>query len=274
MDQVKIAVLVSMVLISACSHGPYSVEPQEDFFTQIPIKPELMVFKTKRQTASLEQWLKEAEDKNKPSLKRIYFRAFYAQNIELMNLLGKEKKTFSCPQFHHDKLIVDEKFYNLEKLNLKQAAYPQNHDLSLYPEWTLSMKHQGKRMDAYEWGQKKKLAPGLALKKAYKAYSHKREKELEELCESGFSENYFKFENLVTYFSNKENYFNTVGGLKALFKIPLFAHMMIGQSVKNDPVLSLSIFEREALDRSMAWQVEEYIVQLNQQKFQLAQVKK
>lgn len=51
------------------------------------------------------------------------------------------------------------------------------------------------------------------------------EKEIKELCEKGISANYYRFENLVTYHTNKEAFHLTPKSFFALMKIPVFKNM-------------------------------------------------
>jgi len=87
--------------------------------------------------ASDEALAREMEEAEKrPSLRRLYFRALFQQWRDLAAHTGRSEALKSCPQYHHDKLIVEEEAPRRGSLVLQSARPAQEH-LAFYPEWAL-----------------------------------------------------------------------------------------------------------------------------------------
>ena len=178
------------------------------------------------------------QDERKPSLRRLYFRALY-QEWRQLQTLAEARPLKACPQFHHDRVVTDEQSAPLT-LSLS-AARPAPEELSYYPEWALALERR------------------LDLRTALREHTETLRLELQELCEAGSSDGYFRLENLVTYHDRLEGLART----RALLKIPVFSSMFLVRTLSHE---SFSVAERELLESSRGLQLEKYIVELRKRR--------
>lgn len=149
--------------------------------------------KIDRTPASIE--FSAEEDK---SFRRIYFSSLYHQYVTLGQHTSSENQIKFCPQFHHDKVEADS--YNV----------PQ---IILYKKSSVGVKE-------------KEYFPELVFNKNFslKDYERTIQKELETLCEEGVSDNYYKFDNLITHHSSRSAFHKKPGAMESVLKIPIFAN--------------------------------------------------
>lgn len=220
--------------------------------------------------------------------KKVYFLTLLGQYKRLKNVLSNQSEDFKvCPFFHNS--LVRQKEY-LSTIDNSQASFNRNNyvkamytpsTLPLYPELSLPI---NKKQNVYQYTSQfnnsirnNNLIEGF-VKVALEEHAQKNKKELEELCESGSSDNYYLFENLLTHFSETQNFKSTLGSLKAVLKIPVFANLLLLRSVDSDYVFyaksqfdqvrrisgKYSIFEEELLARiKMSW-MKLYIEKVNE----------
>ena len=256
------------ILTTSCAHKK-SLEVAHE----IPVNPDWVNaenFVSSRTPASAEEFLNDIEKldhQKKTSLRRVYFKALYDQYLRWNQAQEGMNPLSSCPQYHHDKLTVEETYQAQKAFVTPVSSYPSKEELMSHPEWFLSLKKKGKKMRAFEWGQKEKANPQVAMNKAIKGQWKNLEQELTVMCEEGVSENFFKIENIVTYFSNREDFDSGVKGLKAFMKIPVFANILIENSVTHASAsdIELSRFEDELLNYASAWQIRSYAFQLKKE---------
>lgn len=141
------------------------------------------------------------------STRKVYFSALYEQYRSLGTYLGEEEKLNSCPQFHSEKQELDKKtFAHYEHATPTEVA---SHDATYFPEQaftkTFSLKDYQKTVKA----------------------------ELTTLCEEGVSDNYYKYENLVTHFAHNGKFHRTPSSMKSVLKIPVFANHYLIEMMTN-----------------------------------------
>lgn len=140
----------------------------------------------------------ELTDVEGKSPRRVYFTALYHQYLSLSNHLGVESDLNSCPAFHHDKIETDS---------------------VVIPTFAI-FKRTG--MTAAS----KEFFPELAFTKKFSLKDHQEEmrSEIAILCEEGVSDNYYKFDNLVTHYASKKSFHSRPDAMKSILKIPVFAN--------------------------------------------------
>lgn len=133
------------------------------------------------------------------SPRRIYFTSLYEQYLTL----SSDKSLNVCPAFHHDKIATDSK-----RRPMIQPVHEASDETSkaYFPEASLG-------------------------KKGLEAYVSGVRTEIEILCETGFSDNFYKYDNLVTHYSGKRDFHRNPKAMESVLKIPVFAnyyliHMM------------------------------------------------
>lgn len=215
--------------------------------------------------------------------KKVYFLTLLGQYYRVQSLLGKNEKDLNvCPYFHHE-ILEQEK--NIEKLTstaygIKRKDYVKAiyapRLLPVFPELSLPI-NDNQNVYQYTSHFKNNETIENFVKVALEEHAQKNKSELVELCESGASDNYYTFENLLTHFSNKDRFNNSLDSLKAVLKIPVFANLFLLRSIDPNYVSysddqfyevskiskNYSIFEVEMLKRMDVSWVEEYFENLN-----------
>lgn len=187
----KTTLLLTLTLVS-CSH----VATQNKVAMELPFVPELVEQMQKsagRVPASFE--VEEIEGK---SSRRVYFTALYHQYLSMGHHLGNEVTLNSCPQFHHDKIETD------------AVSVPE---FSIYKTSNLS-------------GTSKEFFPELVFTKKFSLEDYHAEmgQEIATLCEDGVSDNFYKFDNLITHYAGKKSFHSRADSMKSVLKIPVFAN--------------------------------------------------
>ncbi len=183
--------LVATLLLIGCSHRPGIQKSVVD----LPFAPELVEQIQKssfRRPASVEEVLAEGK-----SSRRVYFSALYHQLLTLGYHLDEKSDLNSCPQFHHDKIEVD------------SNVIPR---FSIYKSNNLS--------------NSRDFFPEVAFNKSFSLEDHYEgiKNEVNILCEEGVSDNYFKFDNLITHYASKASFHSRPDSMKSVLKIPVFAN--------------------------------------------------
>lgn len=162
----------------------------------LPFAPELVAKiqkTTTRAPASL-----ETSDMEGKSTRRVYFTALYHQYLTMGQHLNKENDVKFCPQFHHDKVETD---------------------ATIIPK--VSLYHSGEIN-----GSEKKYFPEMVFNRDFSLADYHAELKVEigTLCEEGISDNYFKFDNLVTHYAHNRSFHSHPDAMKSVLKIPVFAN--------------------------------------------------
>lgn len=181
-------------LLASCSH--FHEAPKTVHF---PYASELLekVQKTaSRMPASLTE-----DDLTPKSPRRVYFSALYHQYLTLGQHLNKKGDIKFCPQFHHDKVETE------------AGLVPK---VSMY-----------KRESVDEAGRN--YFPELAFNKEFSLRDYHKviKSELLTLCEDGVSDNFFKFDNLITHYSERTAFHQNPRAMESVLKIPVFANFYL-----------------------------------------------
>lgn len=272
MKNILIPLTLSVFMVSCATHTPVSQLPAKwrvddkavtTGMPNYPLAPEVFA-RVQKQTpgrapASTDQELAQSieADEKKPSLRRLYFRSLYQSWQEVAQMSDRSTELRSCPQFHHDKVVMDE--MSRPRLPFSYGARPSAEHLPYYPEWALQVKTAAGVSPVWQVGQKK------MIKRAMASHEFKLRRELKSLCEEGASDSYFRLENMVTYFSNKEG-LQTDKGMTALLKIPVFSTMLLVKSVQGTPNVSFSSHDQELLAAVKGFHLQNYIVELKKER--------
>jgi len=213
-----------------------------------------------RAPASDAAMAQELEEKAKrPSLRRLYFRTLYQQFRELKTVTKSPLQMNSCPQFHHDKLMMDDE-RSEARPTWAPADRPDMAELAYYPEWLLP-ERAGKHAKPI-W---QKGAKGVKLMtNALRVHTKKLHRELGRLCDEGSTDAYFRLENMVTYFSGHPQ-MREQKGLPAFLKIPVFSTMFL---LKTASISSEHFNEHDhnLIDEVQGLHFERYIVELRKRR--------
>lgn len=193
------------------------------------------------------------ELEKRPSLRRLYFRSLYQQWQQVAQLTSPTRELRTCPQYHHDKITLDESRRSPFLVNF--GVKPTADLLAYYPEWALPVKRGGVVTTVWSTGE-----AGL-LPKAIASHETKLRRELKELCESGVSDGYFRLENMATYLKDP-SISRTEKGLVALLKIPVFSTMLLMKSVEGSFEANFTGHELALLEEVQGQQLQQYIVEL------------
>ncbi len=211
--------------------------------------------KTNRAPASVqtedeevESLLSESSKSEGRGLRRVYFSLLYQQYHQLSFLMNKGATLSFCPQFHHDKTTMDEQ---LKVSSYKGELFRTMQSYAMYfPESNLNYKKQGSTL--------------LANVKT----------ELDLLCDEGVSDDYYKLENVVTYFSTKESFHRSPEAMESLLKMPVFAHLYYLKTVEapfSVAHTSFNLLENELLERTGAKWVQQYVVEVRKKRLSIVQ---
>jgi hypothetical protein len=189
----KYSILLLPLLIVSCSH----LDKQEKV-VQFPYAEELVEHMQKVTVRKPAAILEEKEEK---SPRRTYFVTLYHQYLTFNQYLGKENDLNFCPQFHHDKLETEAisvpkvTFYKNPKVGVDGRAY--------FPE--------------------------VVFKKGFSLQDYHSDirSELETLCEEGVSDNFYKFDNLITHYADHASFHKNTKAMASVLKIPVFANFYL-----------------------------------------------
>ncbi len=201
------ALLVSMTLVS-CAH--FSEAPK---VVTLPYAPELLE-SIQKSNMSRKPAMSAASLEGK-SPRRVYFSSLYYQYLTLSQYLHDDAKIEFCPAFHHDKIETDSR--QVPQVALYKASNIDQTGKAYFPELVFNRK--------------------FSLKDHHVSIRE----ELEVLCERGESDNYYKFDNLVSYYAGKKDFHSRPGAMASVLKIPVFANYYLmkmleaGHSVTSAP---------------------------------------
>jgi hypothetical protein len=191
-----------LFLIFGCSHQSSPVKT-----VYFPYAPELLQTILKDQPKRGPASLNLDEVKEEKSTRRVYFSTLYYQHLVLGSHLQKNNEINSCPQFHHDKVETDS--YVLPKVTPYRTRQVAEDGKNYFPELVFDGKFS---IEDYH----------LSLRE-----------ELEILCEDGYSDNYFKFDNLITHHANKLAFHNKPSAMESVLKIPIFANFYLIKMIES-----------------------------------------
>lgn len=197
---------LSFIMIS-CAHRPAMEKT-----VQFPYAGELL--QKVQQSAARAPASVESDEQTGKSARRVYFSALYHQYLALGSYFQKETEIASCPQFHHDKLETEA--YTVPKIALYKPNHIQEEGKNFFPE----------------------LA--FAGKDSLKEYHQGMRQELEVLCEEGLSDNFYKFDNLVTHYAHNKSFHLRPQAMESVLKIPVFANFYLVKMLSAQRGMDLS----------------------------------
>jgi hypothetical protein len=187
------------ILLTGCSH--FNDAPKT---VQFPYASELLE-KVQKSSYRVPASLSE-DDLSGKSPRRVYFSALYHQYLTLAQFLDKKNAVTSCPQFHHDKVETD------------SGQVPK---ISIYRPGTIEEKGRD-------------FFPELAFGKEFSLSDYHKviRSEITTLCEEGVSDNFFKFDNLITHYAHKESFHKNPKAMASVLKIPVFANFYLVKMIE------------------------------------------
>lgn len=178
--------------------------------------------------------------KKLPSNKRLYFITLYGQYRHLSSFVHTEQAPDikHCPSFHTSLVNYKEGLPPIQNKELsveKRYSALTPDQLASYPELSLPMSLTEETPRLYEvLKDKKGKTSTFYVTQALKVHLTKTYKELEELCESGSSDNYYNYENLTTHIQRQGSDFGpTKKSLQSLLKTTVFSNMTLIKSLEN-----------------------------------------
>lgn len=175
--------------------------------------------------------------------KKLYFQSLYHQYLSLSEFIPEKDypKLETCPQFHSNFLETKNSsahtsaptsiLYSYKTEMLQDSNYTAKHPELYLP--VSSDEHGPKVIDLF------KSKPNLKnseqsdiVKMALTNHLGKTYQEIRELCEHGVSQNYYIFENLMTYSKTKGIHSN-LEGVKILLKTTLFSNHALRTSLSS-----------------------------------------
>lgn len=141
------------------------------------------------------------EELSEKSPRRVYFSALYHQYITLGNHLNKKSDVKFCPQFHHDKIETDSGI--IPKVTMIPSSHVDESGKEFFPE--------------------------LAFNKDFSLRDYHKviKTEIDVLCEEGISDNFYKFDNLITHYADKSSFHQNPKAMASVLKIPVFANFYL-----------------------------------------------
>jgi hypothetical protein len=140
------------------------------------------------------------------SNRRLYFSILYQQYKMLSSHLGTSTSIKFCPQFHTERVNADA----VSKTDFLIQGYKiDSVQNSFFPE------------QIFQGGF------------SFHDYQQNIQEELVTLCDEGVSDNFYKFDNLMTYHVNRTDFHK--GGsqsMEALLKIPIYANFYLFRMIQ------------------------------------------
>ena len=221
----------AVFLISSCAH-----RVQELSAIQFPYAEELVQKVQKNPSRSIASLAEDELVERSP--RRIYFSALYYQYRTMGEYLSQNKDLSFCPQFHHDKLEADE--LTLPRLIISQTTQIDENGRVYFPELIF-----GKHFSLSDYHQL------LA-------------RELELLCEEGVSDNFYKFDNLVTYYAPKSSFHQDSKAMASVLKIPVFANFYLLRMLQPAGTHFTSVIDRRFIQLTRTDWFENYVAEASQ----------
>jgi len=171
------------------------------------------------------------------NLKTLYTLGLFSQYNELRSLIGTSKGEIkSCSKFHtaflnHQQGLNPGKTYKrgelIKRLHKKIGEIkPSMKDF--YPEFSLPLRTSNSTV----WDQREHFKS--AFIEAYSLHLTKLNEEITRLCEDGFSNHYYIFENMVSYFQKeKGRKLSKEKRFEILLKTPIVSNWVLINSLKG-----------------------------------------
>lgn len=222
------SVFVLSVFLASCSHFEH-----ENKTVHFPYAEDLL--QRVQSTASRMPASITTEDLSEKSPRRVYFSALYHQYITLGQYLAKKSHINVCPAFHHDKVETDSSL--VPKVTMYQSTYVDADGKDFFPE--------------------------LAFNKDFslRDYHMVIKQEIDILCEEGISDNFYKFDNLITHYSGKSSFHKNPKAMASVLKIPVFANFYLVKMLEIPGVNFTSPEEKRFIKLTKTHWFENYVTE-------------
>jgi hypothetical protein len=226
--------ILSALFLVGCSHVSPTLVTMD-----LPFAPELveeMQKSANRAPASL-----EVTDVEGKSSRRVYFTALYHQYLTMGQHLNLPSDVNSCPQFHHDKIETDSAV--IPKFSLFHLSSVNSDSKEFFPE--------------------------LVFNKSFSLKDHHQgiREEVEVLCEEGLSDNFYKFDNLITHYASKKSFHSRPDSMKSVLKIPVFANYYLLKMLQSPHALSfVHPEEKKVFTMTQTQWFEKYVTEANRKR--------
>lgn len=177
------------------------------------------------------------------SNRKLYFLTLLKQYKELKFISRIDSPSIEmCPSFHtevletkKDAVLSSKYFFDLSKAkyDFGKIQAKDNQYLSVFPELNFQLSDESKHptvAESFKPGKENEF--GEKVLTGYKNYLGKLYQELDTLCQKGQTENYFVFENLVSYGKTHPLMKEDEKAVKALLKSYVFSNMLVLDSFK------------------------------------------
>jgi hypothetical protein len=246
----RILTISTLTLLASC--GSYQLN-SIDGVERVSInqesyaKPQFYVKKYKPSKAS--RSIASAQDGLDISNKKAYFLSLYKQHVEFSQIADVSHKINSCPQFHNDLLTYEDELSNkqISKTNLDfREVLIDKSKVTSYP--VLSLPYKNTDLYSYiednnKWDQSEQIALS-----AIKSYTSGIRKEIETMCEFGNSNDYYIFENMISYYRNNQDFIYSFQALPSVLKVSPIANIFLLESLKTNSE-KVSVFEDKLLNK-------------------------
>ena len=253
------------LLLSSCA-GPESYqqkmaryEPKSISKNQVPVinsanfkfKPQenIAAVKSSRTPASKEETTNLGTDakEGNPTNKKLYFLTLLSEYDSLKNFSVEftGPPVSICPSFHTSLLRHNDKYENNfkaspinKKFTYDATKYNDEMYLASRPELLLPVSKEEvmpKVIDVIKnsSGTMNDVAINELVHKALDIHLAKTYTEIRELCEYGFSDNYYIYENLITHIKNNKFEANNTN-MNTLLKTTLFSNIALMTSLEKE----------------------------------------
>ena len=208
------------------------------------------------------------------SHKELYFQTLAGQFQQFSQAITSPLSLRSiphCPNFHNSFLEFDFDWplldIQLENKNhlFSLPSKQENKTLlrALFLELNLPLHQQTKTPLVYH-AIKEDVPYSQAVRRGLNAHVNKIHRELQQLCQDGYSQNYYLYENMIQHTKQKPLKKRSIKSLLSLLKITVFANYALIQSL--DLKYSPNSKEREIMLRLNALWTFQYLNQLKQRK--------
>ncbi len=209
---------------------------------EFPFAPELVEKIQKnasRAPASL-----DVTDVEGKSSRRVYFTALYYQYLMVGQHLNIVSDVNYCPQFHHDKIETDSAF--IPKFSIYQSSTVNSDSKEFFPELVFNKNF------------------------SIKDYHLEIRQEIEALCEEGLSDNYYKFDNLITHYASKLSFHHRPDSMRSVLKIPVFANYYLLKMLQSPKDLSfVHPEEKKVFIMTQTYWFEKYVTEASRKRINL-----
>lgn len=165
--------------------------------------------------------------------KNIYFFSLLQEYRSFRSIIGAGESLNACPQFHHEMVTQNSyeasnnNFYKLDTNFETVKLDPKN--LVHFP--VLSLPYKGVDLYSYmavnnEWDDAHKHTI-----EAIKEHNKKNFDELKTLCDKGNSPGYYIYENMISYYTNNEDFQKSYEALPSILKVNTISNMLILDSI-------------------------------------------